>query len=772
MSSFHALGYPRVGAERELKWALESYWRNDITQENLWDVAKAVREDNWNTQLDTGCDLLTVGDFCLYDHVLNTSFLLGHLPRRVNTTDNPLDRIFLAARGRAPTGTPVHACEMTKWFDTNYHYLIPEFHAEDSFSLNAEFLLEEVRAAKLLSSNIKVALPGPLTYLWLGQSKDGSERLEHLDAVLDVYADLLCLLKEEGVSWVQLDESALVTDLPLEWVNAYERAYHRLRGAGIDILLATYFGGVGEHLSRVFQLPVQGIHLDLVSAPEQLSAAVDLLGPYKVLSLGVIDGRNIWRADIELLYQSLKPIHKRLKDRLWIGTSCSLLHVPYRASTESGLADGCEQWLSFAEEKLQEGVLLNKALNNESAKQSSQWVDQVQRSVARQISKRVHKEQVKQRVAEVSPKAWQRDEGYSTRQEIQQQLLELPLFPTTTIGSFPQTQGIRQLRRDWRDGKIDESRYETGLRDEIQHCIRIQEDIGLDVLVHGEAERNDMVEYFGELLDGIAVSAAGWVQSYGSRCVKPPIIYGDIERPNPMTVRWTQYAQSQTNKPVKAMLTGPVTMLKWAFVRNDQPWSETAYQLAAVLHDEVQDLEAAGIHIIQIDEPALREALPLRRAEHKAYLNWAVNSFRYCYADTKASTQIHTHMCYADFDDILEAIQAMDADVITLETARSASALLNTLKQKPYTNGIGPGVYDIHSPNIPEANQMEEILTGARTTVKDKDLWVNPDCGLKTRRWEEVIPALKAMVGVAEKLRAAQSQASISQRTVQSAIKD
>lgn len=413
-----------------------------------------------------------------------------------------------------------------------------------------------------------------------------------------------------------------------------------------------------------------------------------------------------------------------------------------------------EQWLSFAEEKLQEGFLLSKALNDETAKQGSQWLDQVQRSVARQLSKRVHKDAVKQRVVNIASTEWHRPQGYNERQTLQQRLLNLPLFPTTTIGSFPQTQGIRKLRRDWRDGKIDVTAYELGLKDEIQHCIRIQEDIGLDVLVHGEAERNDMVEYFGELLDGIAVSAAGWVQSYGSRCVKPPIIYGDIERPSPMTVRWTEYAQSQTNQPVKAMLTGPVTMLKWAFVRNDQPWSDTAYQLAAVLHDEVQDLEAAGIHIIQIDEPALREALPLRRAEHKAYLNWAVNSFRYCYADTKATTQLHTHMCYADFDDILEAIQAMDADVITLETARSASALLNTLERKPYTNGIGPGVYDIHSPNIPEANQMEEILTGARSTVKDKDLWVNPDCGLKTRRWEEVIPALKAMVGVARKLRA------------------
>ena len=753
MSKFHALGYPRVGAERELKWALESYWRNDITQDSLLDIARSVRGNNWQAQLDAGCDFLTVGDFCLYDHVLNTSFLLGHLPRRVNTTDNTLDRIFLAARGRAPSGTPVHACEMTKWFDTNYHYLIPEFYAEDSFSLHADFLLEEVRAAKQLSDKIKVALPGPLTYLRLGQSKDGSDRLDHLDAVLEVYSDLLCLLKEEGVSWVQLDEPILVTDLPLEWVNAYERAYHRLRGAGIDILLATYFGGVGEHLSRVFQLPVQGIHLDLVSAPEQLSAAVDQIGPYKVLSLGVIDGRNIWRSDIELLFQSLKPIQKRLKDRLWIGTSCSLLHVPYRASAEQNLADGCEQWLSFAEEKLQEGVLLANALKDESVKRGSQWLDQVQRSVARQISKRVHKDAVKQRIETIIPTAWHRPEGYDERQALQQALLNLPLFPTTTIGSFPQTKGIRQLRRDWRDGKIDESAYDVGLRDEIQHCIRIQEDIGLDVLVHGEAERNDMVEYFGELLDGIAVSAGGWVQSYGSRCVKPPIIYGDIERPRPMTVRWTEYAQSQTNKPVKAMLTGPVTMLKWAFVRNDQPWSDTAYQLAAVLHDEVQDLEDAGISIIQIDEPALREALPLRKADHKSYLAWAVNSFRYCYADAKASTQVHTHMCYADFDDILEAIQAMDADVITLETARSAAALLTTLEQKPYTNGIGPGVYDIHSPNIPEANQMESILTGARVSVKDKDLWVNPDCGLKTRRWEEVIPALKAMVGVATKLR-------------------
>ncbi len=756
MTAFHTLGFPRIGAQRELKWAQEAYWRGDIDQEALLTTAKRVRTENWQRQLSAGVDCLPVGEFALYDHVLNTSFLLGHLPERVKTTGNTLDRLFLAARGRAPSGIPTAACEMTKWFDTNYHYLVPECSESDSFSLNPGLLLEEIRAAKALSRSIKPVILGPISYLYLAKSTDGVDRLSLLPRILPIYSRLFQLLKDEGIEWIQLDEPILGLELPPVWRQAFEPAYHSLRFNQVNVLLATYFASLDQNLNLVFDLPVQGVHLDCVAGNDSLVQAVDKLGPYKVLSLGVIDGRNIWRSDLDALYEALSPIRDRLGGRLWVGTSCSLLHVPYDTTTEAAserLPSDVQNWLSFAQQKLEEGRLLCDALNSSDVLTSEPWLDQRNRIERRRQSTLVHKPVVRDRAARAAGTEWQRQSDYSERAAVQQARWRLPSLPTTTIGSFPQTPEVRQLRRAWKHNDINLTEYEEGLRQEITACIRQQETIGLDVLVHGEAERNDMVEYFGELLEGIAATGNGWVQSYGSRCVKPPIIFGDIERTESMTVRWSAFAQSQSDKPVKGMLTGPVTLLKWAFVRDDQAWAETGYQLAAALRDEVSDLVEAGIGIIQVDEPALREGLPLKPSQHAAYLQWAVNSFRYATTGVADNVQIHTHMCYADFDDILPAIEAMDADVITLETARSANKLLQCLSEHPYHNGIGPGVYDIHSPNVPEFSAMSDILLQSSAVVPLSNLWVNPDCGLKTRRPEEVVPALEAMVTVAKALR-------------------
>ncbi|MDP2607505.1 MULTISPECIES: 5-methyltetrahydropteroyltriglutamate--homocysteine S-methyltransferase [unclassified Oceanobacter] len=756
MTNFHILGFPRIGDQRQLKRGLESYWAGDISQPELLTLAAEIRESNWQRQLDAGVDFLTVGDFALYDQVLNTSVLLGHLPERVKTTDNLIDQMFLAARGRAPSGTPCHAAEMTKWFDTNYHYLVPECHADDTFNLQPEWLLEEIAAAKSRSNNVKPVIIGPLTYLFLAKSEKEVDRLALLPKLLPVYSELFRLLREQDIDWVQLDEPILALDLPDDWRQAFEPAYHSLRFSGVNVLLASYFGGLDSNRALALSLPVQGLHIDQVAGTENLDTLVDQLGPYKVLSVGAISGRNIWRTDLDACYQLLKPITTRLDDRLWVSTSCSLLHVPYDVKEESAsgrITPAVLPWLAFAQQKLGEGRLLADALNTEATLSSAVWLQQAARITGRRESAIVHKPAVKLVAQTAASQEWQRDLPYEQRAERQQARWQLPLLPTTTIGSFPQTTEIRQLRRRFRQGEISPAEYHSGLLAEVEYCIRIQENIGLDVLVHGEAERNDMVEYFGELLEGVAVSSHGWVQSYGSRCVKPPLIFGDIERPQAMTVEWSRYAASLSTRPVKGMLTGPVTLLKWSFVRDDQPLSQTAYQLAAALRTEIAELESAGIGMIQVDEPALREALPLKQADRAGYLAWAVNSFRYATTDVAADTQIHTHMCYADFDDILPAIEAMDADVITLETARSASKLLDGLAQHPYHNGIGPGVYDIHSPNVPYAGAMASILRAAARVVPLRHLWVNPDCGLKTRRWEEVEPSLREMVRVAQTLR-------------------
>lgn len=758
MTVFHTLGFPRVGAQRELKWALESYWRGDSSLTELEKTAKEVRQKNWQEQVDAGLEILTAGDFALYDHVLNTSYLLGHLPERARTgAGKPLDQLFLAARGRTPNGTPCAACEMTKWFDTNYHYMVPELAKNDTFQLTPELYLEEIQAAadfaKTHNKSFKAVLLGPLSYLYLGRSIDGVEPLELLDSLIPIYQDIIQKVAQLGADWLQIDEPILSLDLDEKWRNAFEPTYSRLQTSNIKLLLASYFADLDENLSLICDLPVQGVHLDVCAAKQDLTKALDRIGPYKTLSVGIIDGRNIWRGDLAKKLEQLKEPKARLGERLWIATSCSLLHVPYDLDSENDNLGEVKQWLAFAKQKLQEGQLLALALDDASLTESPAFKENQAAIAARETSRLIHKPAIKEQANNAAKQDWQRGASYAERLKRQQASLNLPSFPTTTIGSFPQTDSIRQLRKAFKQGSLSDEQYDAGIKKEIELVVRKQEEMGIDVLVHGEPERNDMVEFFGERLEGVVVSSHGWVQSYGSRCVKPPIIFGDIERPKPMTVYHSQYAKSLTDKPMKGMLTGPVTILKWAFVRDDQPWADTSYQIAAALRAEVKDLEQAGIQVIQVDEPGLREGLPLRAKDRAEYLQWTVNSFRYATTDVELETQIHTHMCYADFDDILDAIQAMDADVITLETARSANTLLKSLKAHPYKNGIGPGVYDIHSPNVPKEDNMRDLLSEAAKLVPTENLWVNPDCGLKTRRWEEVEPALIAMVNVAKSLR-------------------
>ncbi|WP_421620945.1 5-methyltetrahydropteroyltriglutamate--homocysteine S-methyltransferase [Alkalilimnicola ehrlichii] len=763
MSTTHVLGYPRIGARRELKRATEAYWKGEIDQAELERTGRELRARHWQAQRDAGLDWVTVGDFAFYDHVLNVSALLGAVPPRFGDAGETvdLDTTFRMARGRAPTGEPAAACEMTKYFDTNYHYLVPELHADQRFGLASRRLFDEVAEARAAGHPVKVVLTGPLTWLWLGKAKSpGLDRLDLLDGVVDVYGEILQQLGEQGVEWVQLDEPALVQDLPADWQQAYERAYHRLQAGPVKLLLATYFGGLGENLSTALNLPVDGIHIDCVRDPDQLTAVLDRLLPHKVLSLGVIDGRNVWRSDLAALARTLAPVRERLGERLWLAPSCSLLHVPVDLDLETELQPQLRRWLAFARQKLDELVVLGRLLGDRAGAADEQAAAEASAALAdRQASTHIHKAEVAERMQRVGPADRQRGQPYPERARKQRKRLALPLFPTTTIGSFPQTAEIRAARRDLKAGRLTPEAYEARMREEIAFAVARQEEIGLDVLVHGEPERNDMVEYFGEQLDGFAFTRAGWVQSYGSRCVKPPIIYGDVSRPRPMTVRWSQYAQSLTGRPMKGMLTGPVTVLQWSFVRDDQPRSETCRQIALALRDEVADLEAAGIPAIQIDEPALREGLPLQQRQWPGYLDWAVDCFRLTASVANDATQIHTHMCYSEFNDIMGAIAALDADVITIETSRSDMELLEVFEGFEYPNEIGPGVYDIHSPNTPSLDWMVRLMEKAARRIPVERLWVNPDCGLKTRAWAEVEPALQNMVAAAEILRERYGQA-------------
>ncbi|EKT62769.1 MULTISPECIES: 5-methyltetrahydropteroyltriglutamate--homocysteine S-methyltransferase [Providencia] len=749
----HTLGFPRVGLKRELKRAQEDYWAGKIDQTALLETGYQLRVRHWEQQKNAGIDLLPVGDFAWYDQVLTTSLLLGNVPPRHQNEDGTvdLDTLFRVARGRAPTGKPAAAGEMTKWFNTNYHYIVPEFQQGQQFKLSWNQLFDEVDEALKLGHKVKPVVIGPITYLWLGKVKGPTfDRLSLLKDLLPAYQEILSRLAEKGVEWVQIDEPALVLDLPIKWQQAYQEAYQALTGK-TNLLLTTYFDGISHHLDVIKQLPVQGLHVDLVAGKDDIAALHQALPKDWVLSLGLINGRNVWKGDLGEKFQRVKPL---LGERtLWVGSSCSLLHSPIDLNDETRLDAEVKSWFAFALQKCEELALLTKTLNQPTAENIAALETYSSPIRARRTSSRVNNTQVAQRLAAINAKDTERTRPYVERAELQRQRFNLPLWPTTTIGSFPQTSEIRSLRLDFKKGNVDQLNYRTSISEHIKQAIKEQELLDIDVLVHGEAERNDMVEYFGEHFDGYIFTQNGWVQSYGSRCVKPPVIIGDISRPEAITVEWAKYAQSLTDKPVKGMLTGPVTILCWSFPREDVSRETIAKQIALALRDEVDDLQKAGIGIIQIDEPALREGLPLRRNEWKAYLTWAVDAFKLSAAIAEDETQIHTHMCYCEFNDIMDSIAALDADVITIETSRSDMDLLDAFEDFDYPNEIGPGVYDIHSPNVPNVEWIVALLRKAAQRVPAERLWVNPDCGLKTRGWEETRQALANMVEAAKKLR-------------------
>jgi 5-methyltetrahydropteroyltriglutamate--homocysteine methyltransferase len=766
----HTLGFPRMGAQRELKFALERHWRGEIDADALKAVGRDLRARHWALQRDAGLDFVTVGDFAYYDQVANHIQMFGCEPARFAFTGNEseLDRYFTMARGVASEhvhdescghlhGGGTHALEMTKWFDTNYHYLVPEFSAQTHFRLASNRLLDEVAEAQALGHVVKPVLLGPLSFLWLGKSRvAGFDRLELLDALLPVYADLLAALVAKGVQWVQIDEPILGLDLPGAWALAFERAYHALKPAKVSLLLATYFAPLEDHISLACKLPVAGLHVDAIRAGHELQAVLDWLPPHKELSIGVVDGRNIWRTDLDRALAQLRPALERREGRVWLAPSCSLLHVPVSLADDKSLDAELRSWLAGATEKLAELNVLRRVLTEGEPAVRAELFAARAAVAARATSPRVKNPAVGERVAGLAGDVDRRDGAFHQRQALQRARFQLPAFPTTTIGSFPQTADIRAARAAFKRGELGETAYREAMKREIAHAVKKQEDLGLDVLVHGEAERNDMVEYFGEQLEGFAFTANGWVQSYGSRCVKPPVLFGDVSRPKAMTVDWTVYAQGLTTRHMKGMLTGPITILQWSFVRDDQPRADTALQIALAMRDEVVDLEKAGIGIIQIDEPAIREGLPLRRAQWAAYLQWAARAFRVSASGVGDATQIHTHMCYAEFNDILPEIAAMDADVITIETSRSDMELLRGFGDFKYPNGIGPGVYDIHSPRVPSRDEMVRLMKKAGAVIPAGNLWVNPDCGLKTRGWPETEAALRNMVEAAQALRALQ----------------
>ncbi|MBW5834345.1 5-methyltetrahydropteroyltriglutamate--homocysteine S-methyltransferase [Yersinia enterocolitica] len=749
----HTLGFPRVGLKRELKKAQESYWAGSSTQEELLNVGRELRARHWQQQQQAGVDLVPVGDFAWYDHVLATSLLLGNVPERHQNADGSidLDTLFRIGRGRAPTGTPAAAAEMTKWFNTNYHYMVPEFQQGQQFKLGWTQLLDEVDEALALGHKIKPVLLGPVTYLWLGKVKgEQFDRLSLLKDILPIYQQVLGELAKRGIEWVQIDEPALVLELPQEWLDAYQPAYQALQGQ-VKLLLTTYFDSIGHNLDTIRALPVQGLHVDVVAGQDDIAELNAKLPQEWLLSLGVINGRNVWRADLSHWFERLQPLVNSRP--LWLGSSCSLLHSPIDLSEETRLDAEVKSWFAFALQKCAELALLTQTLNAPSEAKLAELAAYSAPIRARRASSRVHNPQVEQRLAAITAQDIERQQPYEARATAQRKRFNLPAWPTTTIGSFPQTTEIRGLRLDFKQGRLDGKNYRTGISEHIKQAIAEQERLGLDVLVHGEAERNDMVEYFGEHLDGFVFTQNGWVQSYGSRCVKPPVIIGDISRPEAITVEWAKYAQSLTDKPVKGMLTGPVTILCWSFPREDVSRETIAKQIALALRDEVEDLEKAGIGIIQIDEPALREGLPLRRADWQAYLQWAVDAFKLNAAVAQSDTQIHTHMCYCEFNDIMDSIAALDADVITIETSRSDMELLESFEDFAYPNEIGPGVYDIHSPNVPSVEWIEALLRKAAQRIPAERLWVNPDCGLKTRGWPETRQALANMVLAAQRLR-------------------
>ncbi|MEZ2744452.1 5-methyltetrahydropteroyltriglutamate--homocysteine S-methyltransferase [Halopseudomonas bauzanensis] len=760
MALAHNLGFPRIGRDRELKRALEAFWTDELDEAGLREVGARLRANHWQLQKQAGIELLPVGDFAWYDQVLSHSLMFGVIPERFRKADAArpdLQTLFAMARGATGGCCGGHAQEMTKWFDTNYHYLVPEFSADQQFALSWEQLFDEVNEAQALGHRVKPVVIGPLTYLWLGKVKGREfDKLELLERLLPLYGEIFQRLAAQGVEWVQIDEPILVLDLPQDWKNAFERAYNLLQQEPLKKLVATYFGGLEDNLGLAAGLPVDGLHIDLVRAPEQYPAILDRLPSYKVLSLGLVNGRNVWRCDLDKALEVLRHAHERLGERLWVAPSCSLLHSPVDLEREDQLDAELQSWLAFAVQKCEEVTTLARALSEPQAADVQAALEQSRAvQASRAASRRIHRPEVQARLAAIQPGDSQRQSAFAERIGLQRARLNLPAFPTTTIGSFPQTPAIRLARQAFKQGKLSGAEYTEAMHSEIRNAVKVQEQLGLDVLVHGEAERNDMVEYFAEQLDGYAFTRFGWVQSYGSRCVKPAIIFGDLSRPKAMTVDWISYAQHQTDKVMKGMLTGPVTMLMWSFPREDISREQQARQLALAIRDEVTDLEAAGIRIIQIDEAAFREGLPLRRSGWQGYLDWATEAFRLTASGVRDETQIHTHMCYSEFNDVIESIAAMDADVITIETSRSDMELLEAFEQFAYPNEIGPGVYDIHSPRVPSTAQMVSLLRKAAQRVPAQRLWVNPDCGLKTRAWPETREALANMVAAARELRAA-----------------
>jgi 5-methyltetrahydropteroyltriglutamate--homocysteine methyltransferase len=753
------LGYPRIGSQRQLKKACENYWAGKINLDELQQVAYTIREENWQTQLQAGIDLIPCNDYSYYDQMLDMHLLLGVIPERyLPVTKVPgnteIDLYFAMARGYQKDDLDITAMEMTKWLDTNYHYLVPEFTAKQQFKISSEKVFEHYAAGKkVLGDKAKPVLVGPVSYLLLGKEKEqGFDRIDLIKKLVPVYVEIINLLAQQGATWIQLDEPCLALDLSKKDKEAFEYAYRAIsnRVNGGKLLVATYFDALLDNTQLAVNLPISALHVDLVRAPEQLDEVLDLIPANLQLSVGVVDGRNVWKNDFEkslkLIYQAVAKLGS---DRLIIAPSCSLLHSPIDLDLETAIDPVIKNWMAFAKQKLTEVTDLKRITDgNYDLLQANR-----QSIAGRRSSQKVHKQAVKDRVAAITQAEATRRSAFPIRQQLHRERFNLPAFPTTTIGSFPQTDDIRQLRAEFKKGDLTLEQYDQAIEQATIDAIRWQEDLDIDVLVHGEFERNDMVEYFGEQLDGFLFTKNGWVQSYGSRCVKPPVIYGDISRTADMTVRWSTFAAAQTDKPMKGMLTGPVTILQWSFVRDDQPRDVTTNQIALAIRDEVLALEKAGIGIIQIDEAAIREGLPLRKAKRPHYLDWAVKAFRITASGVEDKTQIHTHMCYSEFNDIIEHIAAMDADVITIETSRSQMELLHAFGHFEYPNEIGPGVYDIHSPRVPTTEEMVSLLIKAADLLPAQNLWVNPDCGLKTRKWPETKAALENMVAAAKQAR-------------------
>ena len=761
------LGFPRIGPNRELKKAVEAYWKGNSTQEDLLKAGAAIRAQNWKLQKDAGLDHIPSNDFSFYDQVLDMTCTLGLVPPRYKWKGGAvdLDLYFAMARGRQQDGIDVTAMEMTKWFDTNYHYLVPEFEENMEPKLSSAKIFDEFEEAKKHGVKTRPVIIGPVTYISRGHAKfEGFKKAEWVRKILPVYEEILKKLAAAGAEWVQIDEPVAVLDICDITKGNLQHVYERLSKCGVKIMLATYFDGLRGNADTVFGLPVDGVHVDLCRGPGQANTGMNDFGKIldesitkagnKILSLGIVDGRNIWRNDLSASLTAIeKAVAKLGKDKVFVAGSSSLIHTPVDLANETALDAEVKNWMAFATQKVAEIVTLAKGANKgrDAIKAELSASDQAQDS--RKASKRIHNDAVKKRVAAITPEMKKRKSPFKERQKIQHAALNLPKFPTTSIGSFPQTENIRKARADFKAGRIDEAAYKKAMRDEIKLVVDYQHKVDIDVLVHGEPERNDMVEYFGEQMDGFTFTKNGWVQSYGSRCVKPPVIFGDVSRPKAMTVEWSKYAQSLTDKVMKGMLTGPITILQWSFVRDDQPRAATSRQIALAIRDEVADLEKAGIRMIQIDEAAIREGLPLRKTDWKAYLDNAVEDFRIASSAVDDKTQIHTHMCYSNFNDIIESVAAMDADVISIETSRSQMKLLDSFVAFKYPNEIGPGVYDIHSPRVPSIEEMTTLLEKAAKVIDAGQIWVNPDCGLKTRGWKEVEPALKNMVEAAKQMR-------------------